>query len=143
MRHSLTQNAASGNAALMNIKEDLGFSGAQFSLAVSMFFVGTCVADLFTNIGMRYIRPSLYLSGAMVCLHFSLPVYLGILLLTASIHCVQVIWGIVASLQAVAGGPAGMYAIRFFLGVFEAVFISGAPYMTTILIPRAVSESNP
>lgn len=57
---------ALGNAALMNIREDLGFSSAQFSLAVSMFFVGTCVADLFTNIGMRYIRPSLYLAGAMV-----------------------------------------------------------------------------
>ena len=58
---------ALGNAALMNIREDLAFSSAQFSLAVSMFFVGTCVADLFTNIGMRYIRPSLYLAGAMVC----------------------------------------------------------------------------
>jgi hypothetical protein len=55
-----------GNAALMDIKTDLNISGPQFSLAVSMFFVGTCVADLFTNIGMRYIRPSLYLAGAMV-----------------------------------------------------------------------------
>lgn len=56
-----------GNAALMGIREDLGFSSAQFSLAVSMFFVGTAIADVFTNIGMRYIRPSLYLAGAMVC----------------------------------------------------------------------------
>lgn len=57
---------ALGNAALMNIREDLGFSSRQFSLAVSMFFVGTAIADLFTNIGMRYIRPSLYLATAMV-----------------------------------------------------------------------------
>ena len=105
---------ALGNAVLMDIKEDLSFSGPQFSLAVSMFFVGTCVADLFTNIGMRYIRPSRYLAAAMV------------------------IWGIFASLQAVAGGPNGMYAIRFFLGIFEAAFISGAPYLTTVLYPRAV-----
>ncbi len=33
-----------------------------------------------------------------------------------------------------------MYAIRFFLGVFEAAFISGAPYLTTVLYPRAVSS---
>lgn len=46
---------ALGNAVLMDIKEDLGFSGPQSSLAVSMFFVGTCVADLFTNTGTRYI----------------------------------------------------------------------------------------
>lgn len=96
----------------MGIREDLNFSSAQFSLAVSMFFVGTCIADLFTNIGMRYIRPSVYLSSAMV------------------------IWGIVATLQAVAGSPQGMYAIRFFLGIFEAAFISGAPYLTTVLYPR-------
>ncbi|KAK4938531.1 hypothetical protein LTR10_021063 [Elasticomyces elasticus] len=104
---------ALGNAALMGIKTDLKLSGPQYSLAVSMFFVGTCIADLFTNIGMRYIRPSLYLAGAMI------------------------IWGIVASLQAAAGGASGLYAIRFFLGIFEAAFISGAPYLTTILYPRA------
>lgn len=57
---------ALGNAALISIKEDLGFSSSQFSLAVSMFFVGTAISDLFTNIGMRYIRPSRYLAGAMV-----------------------------------------------------------------------------
>ncbi|KIX02468.1 uncharacterized protein Z518_08409 [Rhinocladiella mackenziei CBS 650.93] len=103
---------ALGNAALMDIKTDLNMSGEQFSLAVSMFFVGTCVADLVTNIGMRYVRPSRYLAGAMV------------------------IWGIMATLQAVAGGAGGMYAIRFFLGVFEAAFISGAPYLTTVLYPH-------
>lgn len=65
---------ALGNAALMNIREDLGFSSRQFSLAVSMFFVGTAIADLFTNIGMRYIRPSLYLATAMV----SFPGYRGV-----------------------------------------------------------------
>ncbi|GKT62572.1 MFS general substrate transporter [Colletotrichum tofieldiae] len=104
---------ALGNAALMGIREDLGFSSRQFSLAVSMFFVGTAIADLFTNIGMRYIRPSLYLATAMI------------------------IWGVFAALQAVAGSPEGMYAIRFFLGIFEAAFISGAPYLTTVLYPRA------
>ena len=41
----------------MGIREDLNFSSAQFSLAVSMFFVGTCVADLFTNIGMSLRAP--------------------------------------------------------------------------------------
>lgn len=53
----------------------------------------------------------------------------------------QIIWGAVASLQAVAGGASGLYAIRFFLGIFEAAFISGAPYLTTILYPRAVSKT--
>lgn len=62
---------------------------------------------------MRYVRPSWYLSGAMI------------------------IWGVFATLQAVAGGPGGMYAIRFFLGVFESAFIAGAPYIVTLMYPRA------
>ncbi|GKT42573.1 major facilitator-type transporter hxnP [Colletotrichum spaethianum] len=111
---------ALGNAALMGIREDLGFSSRQFSLAVSMFFVGTAIADLFTNIGMRYFRPSLYLATAM-----------------GAYSTLKIIWGIFAALQAVAGSPQGMYAIRFFLGIFEAAFISGAPYLTTVLYPRA------
>lgn len=41
---------------------------------------------------------------------------------------------------ASGGREAGRHdAIRFFLGVFEAAFISGAPYLTTALYPRAVS----
>lgn len=68
---------ALGNAALMGIREDLGFSSGQFSLAVSMFFVGTAIADLFTNIGMRYIRPSYYLAGAMVRMYPDWPFVVG------------------------------------------------------------------
>lgn len=30
--------------------------------------------------------------------------------------------------------------IRFFLGAFEAAFITGAPYLTTALYPRAVGQ---
>ena len=62
---------------------------------------------------MRYVRPSLYLSGAMI------------------------IWGVMATLQAVAGGPSGRYAIRFFLGVFESACIAGAPYLVSLMYPRA------
>jgi MFS family permease len=62
---------------------------------------------------MRYVRPSLYLAGAMI------------------------IWGVFATLQAVAGSPGGMYAIRFFLGVFESAFIAGAPYFVSLMYPRA------
>lgn len=62
---------------------------------------------------MRYVRPSLYLAGAMI------------------------IWGVMATLQAVAGTPSGMYAIRFFLGVFESAFIAGAPYLVSLMYPRA------
>lgn len=125
---------ALGNAALMGIKDDLGFTSRDFSLAVSMFFVGTAISDLFTNIGMRYIRPSVYLATAMVSSLRSLEEYVH-----ERSRISLIIWGIFATLQAVAGGPSGMFAIRFFLGIFEAAFISGAPYLTTVLYPRAVS----
>ncbi|KAK3716311.1 hypothetical protein LTR37_006461 [Vermiconidia calcicola] len=104
---------ALGNAVLMNIREDLGFTSSTFALAVGMFFVGCCTAELFANIGMRYVRPSWWCAGAMI------------------------IWGVFATLQAVAGSPGGMYAIRFFLGIFESAFIAGAPYMVSLMYPRA------
>lgn len=102
-----------GNAALMGLEEDIGLTGAKYSLAVSMFFVGTCFGDLSTNIGMRFVRPSLWVSGAMV------------------------IWGGISCLMAATSNPAGMYVLRLILGIFESAFISGAPYLFTFWYPRA------
>jgi len=42
----------------------------------------------------------------------------------------MIVWGVVATLQAVSGSAHGIHVVRFFLGVFETAFISGAPYMT-------------
>jgi MFS family permease len=102
-----------GNAALMGIQTDIGLTGASYSLAVSLFFVGTCVGDLGTNIGMRFVRPSTWISGAMCT------------------------WGAIAMLMSATFNPAGMYALRVFLGIFESAFISGAPYLFTFWYPRA------
>jgi MFS family permease len=101
-----------GNAALMGIKEDIGLSASTYSLVVAMFFIGTCCGDLFTNIGMRLVRPSYWISGAMV------------------------LWGAIATLMAATYNPAGMLALRFFLGIGEAAFICGAPYVFTFWYPR-------
>ena len=101
-----------GNAALMGIKNDIGLTAAKYSLVVSLFFVGTCFGDLGTNIGMRLVRPSYWISGAMV------------------------LWGSIATLMAATFNPAGIMALRFFLGIFEAAFICGAPYVFTFWYPR-------
>jgi MFS family permease len=102
-----------GNAALMNIKTDLNLNTAGYSLAVAIFFVGACIAESVTNLGMRFVRPSVWVSSAMI------------------------IWGVIATLMAAVNNPEGLIALRFFLGFFEAALIAGAPYIFTFWYPRA------
>lgn len=101
-----------GNAALMGFKTDIGLDSRGYSLAVSIFFIGTLTGDLFSNIGMRYVRPSIWISSAMV------------------------IWSAIAMSMAAVKNPAQIYALRYLLGVFESAFISGAPYLVTFWYPR-------
>lgn len=102
-----------GNAALMGLETDIGLTGARYSLAVAVFFIGTCVGDLGTNLGMRFVRPSVWVS------------------------CAMIIWGGISCLMAAVFNPAGMYVLRLLLGLFESAFISGAPYLLTFWYPRA------
>ncbi|ODV92479.1 hypothetical protein CANCADRAFT_22840 [Tortispora caseinolytica NRRL Y-17796] len=101
-----------GNAALMNIQEDLNMSSSQFSFAVSIFYIGTLVADPFVNLGLHFFRPSLYIASAMF------------------------IWGGITMLMATVSNPQGMFALRFFLAVFEAVLIAGVPALFSTWYPR-------
>jgi MFS family permease len=101
-----------GNAALMGIEKSLGLSSATFSLAVSVFFVGTFCGDLGTNFGMRFMRPSRYIALAMI------------------------IWAVIATLMAATFNTSGIIALRYFLGIFEAAVICGAPYIVTFWYPR-------
>lgn len=101
-----------GNAALMGIKDAIGLDSPKYSLAISIFFAGTCIGELGNNLGMRFVRPSVWVASAML------------------------IWGVIATLMAVANNAAGITAMRFFLGIFEAAVICGAPYILTFWYPR-------
>ncbi|ANB13078.1 Tna1p [Sugiyamaella lignohabitans] len=101
-----------GNMYLMDFKQDIGLTSSAASLAVAIIYIGTFTGDMFTNLGMRYFPPSKWVSGAMI------------------------IWASITLLMAAVTNPAGIYAARLFLGIFEAAFTSGAPYIFTFWFTR-------
>lgn len=69
--------------------------GTDFNLATSIFFVAYLLMQLPSNMLITRVRPSLYLSGAMV------------------------LWGVVSTCNAAAHSFGGLIAVRFMLGFVE------------------------
>ncbi|KAL4974847.1 major facilitator superfamily domain-containing protein [Aspergillus desertorum] len=100
-----------GNATIEGLVDDLGMSGIQYNIVLSIFFIP-------------------YVPSNMLLKNFSRPsVYLGIL-----ITC----WGIIMTLTGLVQNFAGLLAVRILLGVFE--LLPGAVYLCTFwYMPKELS----
>ncbi|KAI0596610.1 putative MFS transporter [Biscogniauxia sp. FL1348] len=97
-----------GNAKIEGLDKDLGLTGNQYNIALSLFFIPYVLLEAVSNILLKkFSRPS---------------VYLGILV---------TLWGIVMTLHGVVHNFAGLTAVRFVLGILEAGFYPGAIYLCT------------
>ncbi|KAL3472834.1 major facilitator superfamily domain-containing protein [Aspergillus californicus] len=97
-----------GNAKILGLTEDLGLSGIQYNIALSLFFIPYILLEVPSNILLkRFARPS---------------VYLGILIVS---------WGIIMTLTGVVQSFGGLIAVRLLLGIFEAGFFPGAVYLAS------------
>ncbi|KAI9029462.1 major facilitator superfamily domain-containing protein, partial [Hyaloraphidium curvatum] len=76
----------------------------EYSLALSIFFVGYLLFEIPSNILLKWATPSKWIARIMVT------------------------WGIVAACTAAVTNAAGLIAVRFFLGVAEAGFFPGVIY---------------
>ncbi|KAK0706274.1 major facilitator superfamily transporter [Lasiosphaeria miniovina] len=83
-------------------EKDLGMTGTDFNLATSIFFVAYLLMQLPSNMLITRVRPSLYLSAAMV------------------------LWGGVSACTAATRNFGQLIAVRFLLGFVEAPFFPGA-----------------
>lgn len=92
-------------ARLGSLEEDLGMKGSDFNLATSIFFVGYLLMQLPSNLLITRVRPSLYLSTAMV------------------------LWGAVSACNAATKKFTDLVVVRFFLGFVEAPFFPGAIFL--------------
>ncbi|KAL4932425.1 putative MFS transporter [Aspergillus undulatus] len=92
-----------GNAKIEGLLPSLGMSGAQYNVALAIFFVPYVLAEVPSNIILNYFKkPS---------------VYLGILIF---------IWGVIMMCTGFVQSFDSLVAIRFLLGLFEAGFLPGA-----------------
>ncbi|KAG5361537.1 putative tartrate transporter [Yarrowia sp. C11] len=101
-----------GNANIEGLSKDLGLSGTQYNLCLTVFFFTYSVFEVPSNIMLKRLRPSLWLPAIMVC------------------------WGIVMTLMGIVKNYGGMLAARIFLGVTEAGLFPGVTYYLTLWYPR-------
>lgn len=97
--------------------EDLELYGLKYNAALTIFFVPYALFEVPSNIVLKLLRPSIWLS----ILVFS--------------------WGLVMTLMGLVSSYHGLLAARFFLGVTEAGFFPAAVFLLTIWYQRYEIQS--
>ena len=86
---------------LYSLEKDLGLHGNQFQVAVSIFFVTYILSELPSNLVLKKLRPSRWISF------------------------ITIAWSIIATLTGVTQNYAGLVVCRLFLGVVEGGLFPG------------------
>jgi hypothetical protein len=77
------------------LNDDLGLKGMQYNVALTMFFIPYALLEVPSNIVLKLMRPSIWISILMLS------------------------WGTVMTLMGIVQNFAGLVVARFFLGVAE------------------------
>lgn len=101
---SFLDRGSIGNAKLYNMDADLGLSDKQYLICLSMFFFPYALFEPASNVLMRRLKPSVWLSSMMF------------------------LWGIVMTLHGIVKNYHGLLALRLLLGLTEAGLYPGVVY---------------
>jgi MFS family permease len=96
-----------GNARLDNLEVDLGLKGLQYNDCLAILFPFYIAAEIPSNIMMKRVRPSIWLTFIMV------------------------FWSAAMICQGFVKNYSGLMATRVFLGVFEGGLFPGVNYYIT------------
>ncbi|KAK5069335.1 hypothetical protein LTR64_008369 [Lithohypha guttulata] len=109
----LDRNAIA-QARLNDLEDDLGLTGNQFNVAVSILFVGYLLMQVPSNMIMSKakFKPSYYMAICMA------------------------VWACVSAATAAVNNYAGLLVTRFFLGVTEAPYYPGAMFLLSLFYTR-------
>lgn len=102
-----------GNAKLDGLTTDIHVSGANYNTSLALYFVGYVLFEVPANIVLKRFSPRIWLP-----------------LLTLS-------WGIVSVCQGLIHNQAGLFAVRFFLGVTEAGLFPGTIFVFSMYYRRS------
>ncbi|KAH8724607.1 major facilitator superfamily domain-containing protein [Phaeosphaeriaceae sp. PMI808] len=105
-----------GNARLYGLERDLGMNSTQFQTAVSILFVTYILSELPSNLVLKKLRPSRWISF------------------------ITVAWGIIATLTGIVQSYGGLIACRLLLGAVEGGLFPGmAVYLTFFYTKRELA----
>ncbi|KAG9666048.1 MFS general substrate transporter, partial [Aureobasidium melanogenum] len=97
-----------GNAKIEGMMEDLGMSGIQYNIVLSIFFIPYILLEVSSNVMLKkFKRPSQYIGMLVVS------------------------WGTIMTLTGLVKNFAGLMVTRVMLGIAEAGFFPGAVYLIT------------
>jgi MFS family permease len=101
-----------GNARLYGMEDDLGLTGDQFQVSVSILFVTYVLSELPSNLVIKKLRPSRWIA-----------------FITTG-------WGVVATLTGVTQNYAGLIVCRLVLGALEGGLFPGLTIYLTMFYTR-------
>ncbi|EPT03013.1 hypothetical protein FOMPIDRAFT_126735 [Fomitopsis schrenkii] len=101
---SFLDRTSVGNAKLYGVEQALHITDTQYLIALTVFFIPYAAFEVPSNIVLKKLRPSLWLSFLM----------LG--------------WGVMMTIQGLVNNYGGLIAMRWLLGAFEAGLFPGVTY---------------
>ncbi|KAF9056500.1 major facilitator superfamily domain-containing protein [Panaeolus papilionaceus] len=90
-----------GNAKLYNLEQDIGITDKQYLIALTVFFFPYALLEPASNVFLRRVKPSIWLSTMML------------------------LWGIVTTMHGVIKDYGGLITVRVLLGAAEAGLYPG------------------
>ncbi|KAK4149865.1 high-affinity nicotinic acid transporter [Chaetomidium leptoderma] len=101
------------NASIQGLTQELQLDqGSRFNVALFAYYASYVLLEVPSNMIIRKVRPSIYLSALMFC------------------------WGIVNMCMGFVHSYAALVALRVLLGVFEAGVLPGIVYITSMYYKR-------
>ena len=97
--------------AALQMKHDLHMSNTAYGTGAGIFFLGSALFDLPSNLMLVKVGPRKWIARIMIS------------------------WGVIATCMMFARGPLTFYALRFLLGVCEAGFFPGMILYLTYWFP--------
>ncbi|KAG9251913.1 putative MFS transporter [Emericellopsis atlantica] len=101
-----------GNARLFGLEEDLGLEGSQYQIAVAVLFVPYVLIEVPSNLVLKKLRPSRWLSF------------------------ITVSWGIVSTCTGFVQNFTGLVAVRVLLGLLEGGLLPGLTVYLTLFYTK-------
>ncbi|KAF8159420.1 MFS general substrate transporter [Crassisporium funariophilum] len=110
---SFLDRTSIGNAKLYNLEKDLHMTDNQYLLSLTIFFFSYAIFEVPSNIFLKRLRPSIWLSFLML------------------------FWGIMMTLQGIVRDFPQLMGMRWMLGVFEAGLFPGVNYYLSCWYKRS------
>lgn len=108
-----------GNAKIQGLEDGLNLSGPQYNIALFVFFIPYILFEVPSNILLKKIAPSTWLSSIMF--------FLGSVYLEIPPQPLLTLSGIATMGQGLIKDFGGIVGMRFVLGIFEAGLFPGKP----------------